>query len=88
MINAKKFRSCFIVDVSIEHDKVILTDSSRIRYIVNIANAELKSDFTIWFNTIFQKGIAQTLTIFAYEEKEISECDIELHIIKFLNLNK
>ena len=81
----KYYKSCFIVDVAIEEGTVILTDSSKNRYFMDIKVTEKVVNFKDWFRHVFIKGIAQTLTIFEYTSIDISECETEIHIVKFLN---
>lgn len=78
------FKSCYIVNVSINEKEILLSDSCNHTYHINKQNNELLNEFKIWFKQIFSKGIAQTLTIFQYEIIDISECECEIHIVKFL----
>jgi hypothetical protein len=78
-----RYRSCYIVDIIIKNDNIQLSDSVGRNYIV--ANSEIALEsYKKWFNNVFLKGIAQTLTIFEYIIVDISECEMELHITKFL----
>lgn len=81
----KYYKSCFIVEVAIVENIVTLTDSSHNRYFMNIKDNNKITDFKNWFKNVFAKGIAQTLTIFEYELIDLSQCETEIHIIKFLN---
>lgn len=83
-----KFRSCFIVDVSLNADDIVISDSTHMSYHIDPKNQTLRKEFTDWFKRVFQAGKAQTLTIFSYEIKDVSECESELHIVKFLNPNE
>lgn len=83
-----KFKSCFIVDVSISEKDIILTDSSRCTYRILKDNKQLLNEFKLWFKNVFSKGIAQTLTVFQYECIDISECEVEMRVVKFLAKDK
>lgn len=82
------YHSCYICDVKVDDTSkvAILTDSSQKQYHVDLNDNTLLSDFNCWFKTVFCKGIAQTLTVFQYVLKDISECETEVYISKFLNL--
>lgn len=85
-MNAKKFRSCFVTDVQVMQGKAVLADSAGRQYVVSLEDESLKAQFASWFKAVFCKGVAQTLTIFSYETADISECETELHITKFMNV--
>lgn len=82
------YHSCYICDVKIDNEKklAVLTDSSQRQYYVELSDNTYVESFKTWFNCIFCKGIAQTLTVFQYITKDISECESETYIIKFMNL--
>lgn len=91
MTNNKKinqfFKSCFIVDVAITDNDIVLSDSSHNKYYISRANTEVVKQFKLWFANIFCKGIAQTLTIFQYEPQDISECEVKINIVNFITKN-
>lgn len=82
------FRSCFIVDVAIESKEIVLTDSSQNRYYISKEDSNVVSQFKKWFNNVFTKGIAQTLTVLQYEPFDISECETKLYVQKFCMKNE
>jgi len=83
----KHYRSCFIVDVSIDYDAnlAVLTDSVKNRFNVDLNDENIRKNFNDWFESVFCKGIAHTLTIFEYATKSISECEDEIYVLKFKN---
>lgn len=81
---ARNYRSCFITDVKIDKN-IVLTDSQRNRYVISFTTNDMPvSEFKAWL-TGFLRGVAQTLTVFQYEDRG-EDMDTELHIVKFLNL--
>jgi hypothetical protein len=85
----KCYRSCFIVDVKIDntHNKAILTDSTRNRFIVDLSNDTTKKSFDAWLTHVFLDSKPQTPTVFEYTETEINECEIQINIILFKNVS-
>lgn len=79
----ENFRSCFIVDVAIDSKEIVLTDSAQNRYYIDITDTKVVAQFKKWFNTVFTRGIAQTLTVLKYMTYDISECETKLYIEKF-----
>lgn len=84
----KQYRSCFVGDVSIDYDTnlAVLTDSARNRFNVDLSDENIRKNFNDWFNSVFCKGIAHTLTIFEYITKPISECEDEIYVLNFKNV--
>lgn len=85
-MNAAKFRSCFVTDVQVMQGRAVLSDSAGRQYFVDLEDDSLKKQFASWFKQVFCKGVAQTLTIFSYETRDISECETEMHVTKFMNV--
>ena len=79
------FRSCFIIDVEVSKEHIILSDSIHNRYIIDAKNDEVMNQFKTWFKEVFSKAVSQTLTVFQYEVVDVSECETEMQIVKFLN---
>lgn len=84
-MNAAKFRSCFVTDVQVMQRRAVLSDSASRQYLVDLEDDSLKKQFACWFKQVFCRGVAQTLTIFSYETRDVSECETELHVTKFMN---
>jgi hypothetical protein len=80
----RKFSSRYISDVIISDTGIELKDSNGLSYYIDITNTTVVSEFKIWFENIFAVGKAQTLTVFQYENIEVSECEIEMRIVKFI----
>ena len=83
----QKFKSCFIIDVSIDKNEIILTDSSSNRYFVDVKSTELMAQFKSWFENVFTKSVSHTVTVFQYEVEYIDECDMKTNIVKFITKN-
>lgn len=83
----KAYHSCFLTDVKIAKDMIIVEDSYKNRYYVETDNAEAVGSFKTWFKQVFMKGIAQTISIFQYEIKPIEEGISGMFIVKFMNLD-
>lgn len=62
----KRLRSCYICEVSIYSDYVVLEDSGRVEYYITKDNIDAMASFKLWFSTVFMKGIPQVLTIVDY----------------------
>lgn len=84
----KAYHSCFLVDVKIQRDFIILEDTGRNTYYVDRADQIASDSFKVWFKTVFMFGVAQTISIFEYETKPIEEGLSGMFIKKFLNLNQ
>ena len=54
----KAYHSCFLTDVKIAKDMIIVEDSYKNRYYVETDNAEAVGSFKTWFKWVFMKGIA------------------------------
>lgn len=80
----RKFSSRYISDVIISDTGIELKDSNGLSYYIDITNTTVVSEFKNWFENIFAVGKSQTLTVFQYETIEVSECEIEMHIVKFI----
>ncbi len=83
------YHSCYICDVKVDYTNKLATlmDSSHNQYFIELSDKKNIEEFENWFKNIFSKGVAQTLTIFQYTTKDVSECETEMYIIKFLNLS-
>ena len=75
-----------MTDVQVMPGKAVLADSADRHYVVSLDDECLKKQFACWFKDVFCKGVAQTPTIFSYETEDISECETELHVTKFMNI--
>ena len=83
----KYYSSRYISDVIISDARIELKDSNGLSYYIdttNANNANVVSEFKNWFENIFAVGKSQTLTVFQYENIEVSECEIEMYIVKFI----
>lgn len=79
-----KYASRYMTDVLISDVVIELKDSSGFSYYISIDNKDVVAEFKVWFKNVFAIGKAQTLTVFQYEKVEVSECEIEMHIVKFI----
>lgn len=82
---AKHFASRYITDVTIEDSYVLLRDSSRGTYYIDVQNAEAISQFKTWLKDVFAKGVSGTLTVFEYSKHQI-EGEIAYAIEHFVNV--
>lgn len=75
-------RSCFVTDVKISNEAVVLTDSTNRRWHVDVSDAEANAGFKAWLKNTFLAGKAQTLTVFRYETRGEAP-DNENYVTKF-----
>lgn len=80
-----RLHSCFIVDVNIKNNIAEIIDSTNKKFHVDLTNGELYNQFKNWLTTIYLAAVAQTLTIFEYEDLG-NEIDFYFNIIKFCGL--
>lgn len=81
----KCYRSCYMIDVQWSDKIITLTDSSRNRYFVDIAEKPAYESFQKWLTGVFLKGISQTLTVIEYEDRGNDE-NFEIYIREFMNV--
>lgn len=86
MKNSQHYISRFIVDVIESSDEIVLRDSSGGEYHILKTDVDTANKFNHWFKCIFCTGKAQNASILKVKSVDISECEIELHIVDFLNL--
>lgn len=67
----KMFASCFMTDVSISHDEIVIEDSIRRQFFIDLKNAskELVDNFKTWFSDVYMACVPQVLTIVDYSIK-------------------
>ena len=82
MSKKKCYRSCFIADVQISDEEIVLTDTGRGRFFIDPKNTEVIGQFKNWLKNDFIAGIAQHATVLKYEEKELNEAETELWVTK------
>lgn len=80
----KRYASRYITDVAITDENIELKDSSGFSYYIPKTCRQVVAEFEQWFTNVFIVGKAQTLTVFEYETVDISECEVEMHIVKFV----
>lgn len=85
----KSYHSSFVIDVSVdvEAKTAVLSDSANRRFTVDLDNDSVKIQFAEWLKTVFMPGKSGIATVFQYEQRG-NPADMEMHIVKFLNLPK
>lgn len=78
---ARMFHNSFIVDVAVDQDGAVLTDSQRLRFYVDAKNATAMSTFKHWLQNVFMKGAYHTPTIIEYSIED-GEGAAEMHVVK------
>ena len=73
---SKKFKSCYISDVEITKQYIILKDCSNNTFVIFTDKEDVLKKFKIWFNQIYLECIPQVLTIFEYEIVEKNEFEV------------
>lgn len=86
-MTTRRFHSCFAIDANVTGSEAVITDSTRCRWHVDLGNAEAQAGFKSWLKGVFLKGVAQTLTVFEYEERGEAP-DAENWIIRFCNVSE
>lgn len=81
----RSFHSCFAVDASVSGAEAVITDSMRMKWRADLSDEGVKAGFKTWLRNVFLRGVAQTLTVFEYEERG-EDPDQENWITKFCNL--
>lgn len=85
-VQPKRFRSCFIREVALFPDEAVLEDTAGQQWRVDLADKNLAKQFAAWFKDFFMKRTAQELTVFQYETKPVSECELETRVVDFTSL--
>lgn len=62
----KRFKSCFISDVDVYSDHIIIFDSRSNPYIIYKNDKNAMESFTQWFKNIYMKCIVQSLVVIDY----------------------
>ena len=62
----KRFRTCYIVDVALGDEAVVLEDSAHNEFYFPRDDKDAAESFKTWFCDFFLKGIPQCLTIIEY----------------------
>jgi hypothetical protein len=73
---SKKFKSCYVSDVEITNQQIILKDCSNNMFIIFTDDEELVKQFKLWFKHIYLECIPQVLTVFEYEIVEKNEFEV------------
>lgn len=81
----KRFHSCFAVDATVSGAEAVITDSTRCRWHADLSSEDVRAGFKAWLKGVFLKGVAQTLTVFEYEERGEAP-DAENWIVRFHSL--
>lgn len=66
---SKLFASRYIVDVEMASAYIVLRDSSKSEYFIDVKKENLSMQFKDWFKNVFSKGISQ-LTVIQYSNME------------------
>ena len=66
----KRLKSCFICDVEIYDDHIVLGDAKSNQYLIRNSNKEAVSSFTAWFKEVYLKCVPQSLAIVDYDIEE------------------
>lgn len=82
MAKERCFHSCFVVDVKCSGSTAKLIDSTKTTWNVDLSDGDLAQQFKKWLESVFLKGVAQTLTVFEYEDRS-AEMDFEFWVKKF-----
>lgn len=72
----RKFKSCYVSDVEITNQHIILKDCSNNMFVISTDNEDLIKQFKIWFKQIYLACIPQVLTIFEYDIIEKNEYEV------------
>ena len=83
----KRFNSCYISDVEITDDSIILKDCGNKVFVVSKSDVELVKQFKEWFETVYMSCIPQVLTIFEYEILEKNEYEVIQNVKKIIFKN-
>lgn len=73
---SKKFKSCYVSDVEITNQQIILKDCSNNMFIIFTDDEELVKQFKLWLKHIYLECIPQVLTVFEYEIVEKNEFEV------------
>jgi hypothetical protein len=73
---SKKFKSCYVSDVEITNQQIILKDCSNNIFIIFTDDEKLVKRFKHWFKHIYLECIPQVLTVFEYEIIEKNEFEV------------
>lgn len=82
----KRFRSCFIRDVSVSSGEAVLEDTGGFRWKVDLRDQKLAKQFASWLKTEFLARRQQLLHVFQYETERVSECEVEAKIVGFCGI--
>ena len=66
----RRLKSCFICDVEIYDDHILLGDAKSNYYVIYNSDKEAVSSFMLWFKNVYMKCIPQSLVIIDYAIEE------------------